>query len=362
MTPRVFNFSPGPAVLPLSVLEQAQRDMLGLPGIGISPLEISHRHKWFDGVLATTKSLMRELLGIPANYQIVFMQGGSNLQFSMLPMNFLRGTNLPADYVVTGTWGSKAVAEAQREGTVNVAWDGKKSNYNHLPPAAEVRLSPQAAYTHITTNETIQGVQFPANPDFGAAPLIADMSSDFLCRPLDVSKYALIYACAQKNAGIAGVTIAIIRDDLLERIPAGLPTMLDYRTFSKNDSVFNTPPVFAIYVFQLVLQWLKNDIGGLAKMQSRNVEKCQLLYEVLDGKFYEGHAATDCRSLMNVTFRLPSEELEKAFIKGAEARQLFELKGHRSVGGMRASIYNAMPLEGVRLLRDWMVEFRGQHA
>lgn len=362
MTKRVYNFSPGPAVLPLKVLEQAQESLLALPGIGISPLEISHRHKWFDGVLAETKSTLRELLGVPSNYQIVFLQGGANLQFSMIPTNFLRESGKTADYVVTGTWGGKAKEEAAKEGTVNVAWDGKATNYDHLPAASEVKLTPDAAYVHITSNETIQGVQFPANPTFGDAPLINDLSSDFLCRPVDISKYAMLYACAQKNAGIAGVTICIIRDDLLERIPKNLPTMLDYRTHTKNDSVFNTPPVFAIHVFNLILQWLKNDIGGLAKMEALNKEKCGLLYETLDGTFYRGHAKPECRSLMNVTFNLPSEDLDKAFLKGAEARDLFELKGHRSVGGMRASIYNAMPIEGVRALRDFMVEFRKQHS
>ncbi len=317
-------------MLPLKVLEQARESLIALPGLGISPLEISHRHAWFDGVLAETKSLLRSLLGIPSNYQIVFLQGGANLQFSMIPMNFLRGTNATADYVVTGTWGSKAAGEAKREGAVNIAWDGKASNYNHLPSKSDCKLTDNAAYVHITSNETIQGVQFPANVDLGSAPLINDQSSDFLCRPADVSKYAMIYACAQKNAGIAGVTICIIRDDLLEKCAGGLHTMLDYRTHSKNDSVFNTPPVFAVYMFQLVLQWLQNDIGGLAKMEAINAEKSKLLYDVLDGKFYVGHAVPECRSLMNVTFKLPSEELEKAFIKGAEARQLMELKGHRS--------------------------------
>jgi len=361
MTQRVYNFSPGPAVLPLPVMEAAQRDLLALPGIGISPLEISHRHKWFDGVLADTKGTLRELLGIPQNYQIVFLQGGASTQFSMVPMNFLRGTNLPADFVVTGAWGGKAVAEAQREGTVNVAWDGKATNYDRLPAANDVKLSPQAAYVHITSNETIQGVQFPANPTFGAAPLISDLSSDFLCRPVDVGQYGMIYACAQKNAGISSVTIAIIRDDLLERGAKNLPTMFDFRTHVKNDSVYNTPPVFAIYVFQLILQWIKNDIGGLAKMAAHNAAKCKLLYDVLDGEFYQGHAQPNCRSTMNVTFRM-KEELEKPFIKGAEQLQLMELKGHRSVGGMRASIYNAMPIEGVKILSEYMQDFRKKNG
>lgn len=362
MSERVYNFSPGPAVLPLSVLQAAQRDLISLPGIGISPLEISHRHKWFDGVLATTKSLLTELLGIPAGYQIIFVQGGASTQFSHIPMNFLRGTGLPADYIVSGTWGGKAVPEAKREGTVNVAWDGKATNYDRLPKANEVKLSSKAAYVHITSNETIQGVQMEASPSFGDAPLISDLSSDFLCRPVDVSKYGMLYACAQKNAGIAGVTIGIIRDDLLERIPNDLHTMFDYRTHSKNDSVYNTPPVFVVYVFQLLLQWIKNEIGGLAKMEAHNRAKAALLYDVLDGEFYKGHAQPDCRSLMNVTFRVPSEDLEKAFVKGAEQLKLMELKGHRSVGGIRASIYNAMPIDGVKLLAQYMKDFRAKNG
>ncbi|MGC4003802.1 MAG: 3-phosphoserine/phosphohydroxythreonine transaminase [Pirellulales bacterium] len=362
MSQRVYNFSPGPAVLPLPVLERAQETLLALPGIGISPLEISHRHKWFDGVLDETQALLRELLGIPAGYQIIFLQGGSNLQFSMIPMNYLRDTGKTADYVVTGTWGGKAAAEAKREGKVNIAWDGKATNYDRLPAKSELKLTPDAAYVHITDNETIQGVQFPAKVDFGSAPLINDLSSDFLCRPFDVAPYSMLYACAQKNAGIAGVTVCVMRDDLLERGAKNLHTMLDYTTHTKNNSVFNTPPVFAIHVFNLILQWLKNDIGGLPKMEALNQEKSKLLYDLLDGEFYKGHAQPEVRSTMNVTFKLPNEDLEKSFIKGAESEQLFELKGHRSVGGMRASIYNAMPIEGVRKLRDYMVDFRKKNG
>jgi phosphoserine aminotransferase len=362
MPQRVYNFSPGPAVLPLTVLEQAQRELTALPGLGISALEISHRHKWFDGVMAETKALITELLAIPSGYSILFLQGGSNLQFSMVPMNFLRGTGKPADYIVSGTWGEKAAHEAKKEGQVNLAWDGKGENYIRLPAAGEPRLSSNAAYMHITSNETIQGVQFQADPAFGDAPLVCDASSDFLSRPMNVAQYGLIYACAQKNAGIAGVTVCIIRNDLLERVPPNLPTMLDYKVMVKNDSIYNTVPVFAIYITNLVCKWLKNDIGGLTKMAERNREKAKLLYDALDGKFYQGHARTDCRSHMNVTFRLPREEVEKAFLKEAEQHQLFELKGHRTVGGIRASIYNAMPLEGVKTLRSFMDDFRKRNA
>ncbi|MDZ4818043.1 MAG: 3-phosphoserine/phosphohydroxythreonine transaminase [Planctomycetota bacterium] len=358
MTDRVYNFSPGPAVLPVPVLEQAQRDLLSLPGIGISPLEISHRSKWFEGILAETKALLTELLGIPAGYSIVFLQGGSNLQFSMIPQNFLRGTGKTADYVVTGTWGQKAGQEAVKEGEVNIAWNGKSHNFSYLPAAGEVKSSPSGAYTHITSNETIQGVQFQEDPNFGDAPLITDVSSDFLSRPVDVSKYAMIYACAQKNAGISGVTVCILRDDMLERVPENLPTMLDFRQMVKNDSLYNTPPTFAIYIVNLICKWLKNDIGGLQKMADRNQSKASLLYDLLDGEFYQGHARPDCRSKMNVTFRLQDEALEKTFVQQAAALQLFELKGHRSVGGIRASIYNAMPVEGVQLLATFMKKFR----
>jgi phosphoserine aminotransferase len=355
---RVFNFSPGPAVLPVSVIEQAQRDLLAQPGLGISVLEISHRHKWFDGVLQETKALLMQLLGIPSGYTILFLQGGSNLQFSMIPMNFLRGAGKPADYIVSGSWGEKAAQEAQKEGEINIAWTGKAANYDRLPAVGEPKLSPDAAYTYITSNETIQGVQFQTDPSYGRAPLICDASSDFLSRPVDVAQYAMIYACAQKNAGIAGVTVCIIRDDLLQRVPDGLSAMLDYRNFAKNDSLLNTPPVFAIYISNLVCKWLKNDVGGLKKMAERNQQKSKLLYDVIDGEFYRGHARADCRSHMNVTFRLPTEVLEKTFVKEAEKHQLFELKGHRSVGGIRASIYNAMPLAGVQTLASFMQDFR----
>jgi phosphoserine aminotransferase len=362
MTDRVYNFSAGPAVLPLPVLEQAQRELVAVPGIGISAMEISHRNKWFGGVLAETKALLTDLLAIPSGYSIVFLQGGSNLQFSMVPMNFLRGTGKPADYIVSGSWGQKAVAEARKEGEVNVAWDGKPHNFSLLPQAGEPKLSADAAYVHITSNETIQGVQFQADPSFGSAPLVCDASSDFLSRPINVAQYGLIYACAQKNAGIAGVTVCLLRNDLLERIPANLPTMLDYGVIAKNDSLYNTPPVFAIYMTNLVCKWLKNDIGGLAKMAEQNRDKAKLLYDAIDGEFYRGHARPDCRSKMNVTFRLPNEDLEKAFVKEAEAHRLVDLKGHRSVGGIRASVYNAMPVDGVKALRSFMDDFRKRNA
>jgi len=359
-TERVFNFSPGPAVLPLEVLEQAQADLVALPGVGSSILEISHRSPAFDRILDETLAGLRGLLGIGDTHEIVLVQGGASLQFSMVPMNLLRGQSAAADYVLTGTWGATAIKEARREGTVHVAWDGAATKHDRLPEPGEIRLSASPAYVHVTSNETIQGVQWKRDPDVGAAPLVCDCSSDFLSRPIDVAKYGLIYACAQKNAGIAGVTVVIIRKDLLERSRDDLPTMLDYRTFVKNGSRPNTPPTFAVYILGLVCRWLQDSMGGLAGIARHNAAKAKLLYDVLDasGGFYAGHARPDCRSDMNVTFRLPDEAAEKAFLSGATARGLVDLKGHRSVGGIRASIYNAMPVAGVESLRDWMLEFQ----
>ena len=357
---RVFNFSPGPAVLPLEVLEQARDELLALPGVGISVLEISHRSPAFDRILEETLADLKGLLGVGDGHEVVLLQGGASLQFSMVPMNLLRGQAGAADSIVTGTWGATAVKEARREGKVHLAWDGKATNYDRLPAAGEIALSDCPAYVHITSNETIQGVQWKREPDVGGAALVCDCSSDFLSRPIDVAKYGLIYACAQKNAGIAGVTAVIIRKDLLERSRDDLPTMLDYRTHVKNGSRPNTPPVFAVYVLGLVCRWIRDSVGGLESMARHNRAKAKLLYDVIDASagFYAGHARPDCRSDMNVTFRLPDEATEQEFVKGAAARRLVDLKGHRSVGGIRASIYNAMPVEGVELLRDYMLEFQ----
>jgi phosphoserine aminotransferase len=361
-TERVFNFSPGPAVLPLPVLEQAQRELVCLPGYGMSVLEMSHRSEGFLEILATAKRLLTELLAIPAGYQIVFLQGGSRLQFSMVPLNLLRGRRQPADYVVTGLWSKMALDEAKREGQINVAWDGKPTNYDRLPQAGELKLTPGAAYVYCCSNETIQGVQFANEIETGGVPLVCDASSDFLHRPLPVEKYGLIYACAQKNAGPAGVTAVIIRDDLAARSPHDLHGYLSYQNHVKEDSLFNTPPTFAIYLMKLVLEWIRDEVGGLAKMHLRNQQKARLLYDVIDGSpgFYRGHAQPAVRSLMNVTFRLPSEQLEQEFVKASEDRGLDGLKGHRSVGGIRASIYNAMPLAGVEALAQFMQEFRAK--
>lgn len=357
---RVFNFSPGPAVLPLPVLEQARDELVSLPGVGASVLEISHRSPPFDRILEQTVQGLRDLLAIGSDHELVLLQGGASLQFSMVPMNLLRGRDAAADYIVTGTWGATAIKEARREGKVHVAWDGAATRHDRLPTADEIRLSPAPAYVHVTSNETIQGVQWKHDPDVGDAPLVCDCSSDFLSRPIDVARHGLIYACAQKNAGIAGVTVVIIRKDLLARSRDDLPSMLDYRTFVQAGSRPNTPPVFAIYVLGLVCRWIRDTMGGLAGMHRHNASKARLLYDVLDGSggFYAGHARPDCRSDMNVTFRLPDERHETAFVKGATARGLIDLKGHRSVGGIRASIYNAMPVAGVEALRDYMLEFQ----
>src|SRR6185369_13753541 len=353
MTERIFNFSAGPAVLPVPVLEEAQRDMLSLPGVGMSVMEISHRSKTFDAIIHRAESGVRKLLNIPDNYRLLFLQGGASLQFSMVPMNFLRADG-SADYILTGSWGKKAAKEAKRAGTVNIAATMADGGFTRVPGQDELSLNPDAAYVHITSNETIEGVQWKHEPETGDVPLIADASSDILSRAIPVDKYALIYAGAQKNIGPSGVTLVIVRDDLLQRIPDGLHTMLDYRTHVENNSLYNTPNTWGIYILDLVCKWLK-DKGGLPAMEQENEEKSKLLYDAIDASsFYRGHADGDCRSPMNVTFRLPSEELEKKFAAEATAQGLDGLKGHRSVGGIRASIYNAFPKEGVEALVSFM--------
>jgi len=360
MENRVYNFSPGPAVLPLPVLEEARRDLLALPGTGISLLEISHRSKAFQAIIDAAEANLRKLLLIPDNYRVLFLQGGALLQFGMVPMNLLHGTGKSADYVINGTWSKKAAEEAKTQGSVHVAWDGKPGNYNRAPKQSELNLDSEAAYVYFTSNETIQGVQFPCEPDAGGVPLVCDASSDFLSRPVPVSKYGILFACAQKNAGPAGVTIVVIRDDLVARSPDDLPSMVNYQVLAEGKSLLNTPPTFAIYIVKLVTDWLLNEIGGLAKMAEINRAKAKLLYDVIDqsGGFYQGHAEPSSRSVMNVPFRLANPALDEPFLKQAAERGLCELKGHRSVGGCRASIYNAMPLEGVQRLAEFMSEFR----
>jgi phosphoserine aminotransferase len=355
-TARVFNFSSGPAVLPLPVLEEAQRDLVSLPGVGMSVLEISHRSKPFDEILHGALEDMRAIAGIPENYRILFLQGGASLQFSMVPMNLLT-PGLTADYIVTGDWGKKALKEAKKVGAAVVAASTEVGNFKRIPAQSELRLTAGSAYVHMTTNNTIHGTQWHHLPDVGGAPLVADASSDIFSRPIEIAKYALIYAGAQKNLGPSGVTVVIIRDDLLARSADTLPSMLNYRLQAENDSRYNTPPAFGIYILGLVLKWLKG-MGGLAAIETINERKAAALYAELDRTaFWAPHADRDARSRMNVTFRLASEALESKFAKEATAAGLDGLKGHRSVGGLRASIYNAFPEEGVTALVQFMQEF-----
>ncbi|XZE54789.1 3-phosphoserine/phosphohydroxythreonine transaminase [Planctomycetaceae bacterium SH139] len=357
---RIFNFSAGPAVLPLPVLEQARDELLCLPGAGYSLLEMSHRDKLFVEILHTAEADLRHLLEIPDDYAVLFLQGGAKLQFSMVPANLLRGTDKSADYLVTGSWSKGAFGEAVKEGDAVKRWDGASTNFDRLPTASALQLNEQAAYLYYCSNETIQGVQFQQEPACPTGvPLVCDASSDFLSRPLDINRYGLLYACAQKNAGPAGVTVVIVRRDLLPLAQQDLPGYLLYRNHAENDSEWNTPPTFAIYMLGLVAKWLRTEIGGLSVMQQLNREKASMLYEVIDAnpQLYQGHAAPADRSAMNVTFRLPDDETQAQFLSQAAAHQLVNLKGHRSVGGIRASIYNAMPRDGVATLAEFMRDF-----
>jgi phosphoserine aminotransferase len=324
-------------------------------------MEISHRSKTFDDIIARAESGLRELMGIPSNYHILFLQGGASLQFSMVPMNFLPHEG-SADYVLTGSWGKKALKEAKKVGGANVAATMADGGFTRVPSREEMSLSPHAAYVHMTSNETIEGVQWKREPNVGDVPLVSDASSDILSRAIDVNKYAIIYAGAQKNMGPSGVTLVILRDDLLQRIPENLPTMLDYRIHVENKSLYNTPNTWGIYILSLVCKWLQEK-GGLAGMERENEQKAQLIYDAIDATdFYRGHADVDCRSTMNVTFRLPAEELEKKFVAEATAQGLDGLKGHRSVGGIRASIYNAFPREGCEALVSFMKDFERRNG
>ncbi len=361
MTNRVFNFAAGPAVLPLEVLEQARAEMLDWQGSGMSVMEVSHRSKAFVAVAAEAEQSLRELLAIPVNYKVLFVQGGATQQFSAVPLNLVAATG-SADYVNTGAWSTKAIGEARRFCQVNVIADGKDADYFSIPPESGWRRTAAAAYLHYTPNETISGVEFHAIPDSRGVPLVADMSSTILSRPVDVQQFGIIYAGAQKNVGPAGLTVVIVRDDLIGKARPGTPSVLDYRSIAAEGSMLNTPPTFAWYLAGLVFKWLKSQ-GGLAVIGARNRAKASALYGYIDESgWYTNPIARDCRSWMNVTFRLPRPELEKSFSAEAAAAGLKNLDGHRSVGGLRASIYNAMPLAGIEALIAFMREFARRHG
>jgi len=361
----IYNFSAGPAVLPKDVLQQAQAELIDWHGSGMSVMEMSHRGKEYMGIQAQAEADLRELMGIPVNYKVLFLQGGASLQFSMIPLNLLRG-KLSADYVNTGEWSKKAISEAKKFSYVNVAANNSDKSCTYVPAFDTWKLDKDAAYVHYTPNETIGGVEFNWVPPIGDmpgyVPLVADMSSCILSRPVDVSKFGLIYAGAQKNIGPAGLTIVIVRDDLVGYADSRLPALLDYKTYADNDSMYNTPPTFGIYIAGLVFQMLKRK-GGIAQMEKTNIVKAKLLYEAIDASdgFYKCPVAVSDRSRMNIPFTLKDANLDGEFLKQADARGLLQLKGHRSVGGMRASIYNAMPLEGVRVLVNFMNEFANGH-
>jgi phosphoserine aminotransferase len=358
---RVFNFSAGPAALPESVLRQAADEMLDWHGSGMSVMEMSHRGREFIAIHAEAEALLRELMAIPGNYKVLFMQGGAIGENAIVPMNLLRGKT-GADYIDTGEWSKKSIKEAGKYCTVNVAASAKDTGYTTIPKRESWKLDPNAAYVHICANETIGGVEYHFTPDTGDVPLVADVSSNILSRPMDVSKYGLLYGGAQKNIGPAGLTIVIVRDDLLGRALPITPSAFDYQQQAEAESMLNTPPTYAIYIAGLVFHWIKAQ-GGLAAMEAHNRAKAALIYDYLETtSFYASPVAKDCRSLMNVPFKLKDDKLDEAFLKGAQARGMVQLKGHRSVGGMRASIYNAMPVEGVKALVAYMKEFEVQHG
>ena len=362
MEKRIYNFAAGPAILPEPVLKEAQEQLWALPGIGMSILEISHRSKTFDKIIAEAKEGLKSLLGINDNYELLFLQGGASLQFSMIPLN-LMVKNKKADYIVTGSWSKKAVKEAKRVGTVNIAASTEEGNFKRIPKQEELKLDPQADYVHFTSNNTIFGTEWHKEPEVGNVPLVCDASSDMLHKIIDVNKYALIYAGAQKNMGPSGVTFIILRKDMLERSSDSLHTMLNYKTHIENNSLYNTPNVFGIYIINLVCKWLKG-LGGLDGMYKINKEKADILYKCIDesGGFYKGHADKDSRSLMNITFNLATEDLEKKLVGEATAAGFDGLKGHRSVGGLRASIYNAFPKKGVEDLVSFMKNFQKKNG
>ncbi|WNQ10182.1 3-phosphoserine/phosphohydroxythreonine transaminase [Paenibacillus aurantius] len=362
MNKRAYNFNAGPAALPLEVLQQAQEQFVDYKGIGMSIMEISHRSKEYEQVNDETQQLMAELLGLPEGYKVLFLQGGASTQFAMIPMNFAAGGR-SGSYVMTGSWSEKAYQEAQLMGEASIAASTDKEKPLRMPAPSEIQVPADAAYVHLTSNETIAGTQFAEFPDTGEVPLIGDMSSDILSREFDASKFAMIYAGAQKNLGPSGVTVVILREDFAKQAAKGIPTMLRYETYLKNNSLYNTPPVYSVYMVNLVLKWIKEK-GGLAAMERSNREKTGLIYSAIDnsGGFYEGLAARDSRSIMNLTFKLSNEELEKAFVAEAKANGFVGLPGHRSVGHLRASTYNAVPYESCKALAEFMDEFRRKNG
>ena len=357
---RVFNFCAGPAALPLPVLEKARNELLDYQDTGMSIMEMSHRSKAFDAVIKSAEANIRRILGVPESHAVLFIQGGASLQFGMLAANLLQ-SGKTGDYVHTGSWAAKAIKEGKLFGEVNVAWDGKAENYMRVPDEKELKLTPGGAFVHITSNETIGGIQYKTFPKT-EAPLLADMSSDIMSRPLDVSSFGLIYAGAQKNLGPSGLAVVIVRKDLAERAPDGLTTMMKYSTYIEKQSLYNTPNTWAVYILKLVTEWVE-EMGGLAGVQKANEQKAKLLYEELDRSgFWKPCAQQESRSVMNVTWRMATEELEALFVKEATAAGLDGLKGHRSVGGLRASIYNAMSLEGIQALVGFMKDFEKKNG
>ena len=354
---RVYNFSAGPSMLPEKVLRTAADEMLDYHGSGQSVMEMSHRSKVYDGIIKETESLLREVMNIPDNYKVLFLQGGASSQFAMVPLNLMTGSG-KADFVLTGQWATKAYKEAARYGEANVVASSKDKTFSYIPKLDPSTFTKEADYFHICLNNTIYGTKWNTLPETGNVPLVADISSCILSEPIDVSRFGLLYAGAQKNMGPAGLTVVIIREDLIGRAKDFTPTMFNYQTHADNDSMFNTPPCYAIYICKLVLDWIKNDIGGLEKMKELNEKKAKILYDFLDSsKLFKGTVVPEDRSLMNIPFVTGSEELDAKFVKEAAAHDFVNIKGHRSVGGMRASVYNAMPIEGVEKLVAFMKEF-----
>lgn len=359
---RAFNFNAGPAALPLEVLQQAQEQFVEYQGAGMSIMEMSHRSALYEQVNNETQALMRELFGIPDNYHVLFLQGGASTQFAMLPMNLLR-PGRPGAYVMTGNWAEKAIKEAKLIGETVIAASSENDQFKRIPSLSDINVPDNAAYLHLTSNETIGGTQFAEYPTTGNIPLVADMSSDILCRPVDVSNFGLIYAGAQKNLGPSGVTVVIVRDDIVAESPKTIPAIFRYDTHAKNSSLYNTPPSFSVYMVNLVLKWIQGK-GGVAQIEQYNRDKTKLIYDTIDqsGGFYKGFADLDSRSLMNITFRIHNEELEKQFVKESEQQGFVGLKGHRDVGGLRASTYNAVPLESCKALAEFMADFQRRNG